>query len=498
MTRPHHRLIALLLCAVLPAAAHARRGKAPAPEEVDEGPPPVEVVLMEPVGETDEDDLQRYALIADEERTARIREWMDNEAAEMALHLYRSAWITRGTAPDAIPPFHVAVMPGGNHADAGFALMGEAGPELHAGIPYVKLDERPFRYEQTLLHEMGHVVLDVLGAPSPQLDGGYVFHTTPAVIDRWTAFNEGFAIHLETVYSERASARGRRTHYDNRSPVFGEFGRHRVAPLDDLRTLSQTRQRYTAVRDNRFAHPAAYQGEDLLRHAVDPERDLARLRNASQLLACEGFAATVFYRLVTSAAAGDDLAALEYGPLMAALAEVFAKGRGDAEHTWLIETVVALSATQPGARDVFLDLTRGATVSGEAVALWPDLYGAALRVDVGRYAELQTQLNELYTGWITALDARELDLADAVGPEVWVCAEAVTVKPQMIPDPIPLCIDLNAADIAELRALPGAEGAWVDAFLAARAESPFASLADVFDRTQAQEALMSGLTPTSP
>jgi hypothetical protein len=489
--------VAALLCLSLATASSAKRASAPVVEQA-EIIPTVEVVFMEPAGPPDETDLPRYTLLDDAERDAAIRAWMDNEAAELALRLYREAWLICGTAPDAIPAFHVAVMPGGNHADAGFALMGEAGPELHAGIPYVKLDERPFRYEQTLLHEMGHVVLDVLGAPSPQLPGGYVFHTTPAVTDRWTAFNEGFAIHLETVYSERASIEGRRMHYDNRSPVFGEPGRHRTAPLDDLRTLSQTRQRYTAVRDNRFAHPAAYQGGDLLRHAVDPERDLARLRNASQLLACEGFAATVFYRLVTSTGEGSTLDDLDYAPLMTALAEVFAQQRGDADHTWLIEVVAELAVAQPGARDVFLDLTRGATVSGDALGLWPELYQAALSVDVQRYAELQTQLNELYATWTAALDARELDLVDAVGPEVWACVESVVIQPQMIPDQVPLCIDLNAADLAELRALPGAEEAWVEAFVAKRAEAPYASLQDVFDRTQAQDALMAGLAPMAP
>lgn len=461
--------------------------------------PTVEVVLMEPAGTPEEGKLPHYRLLEDGERRAAIEGWLDNEAARFAQQLYARAWVVGGLPVDgASVRFYIAVAPGGNHADNGFALDGDERDGKLVDLPYVILDERPFRYEQTLLHETGHMVLDLLGAAQVAIDGGYVFHTTPAVTDRWTAFNEGFAIHLETLYMERASDPGRRMHYDNRSPVFGERSPHRFGPLDDLRTLSQTRQRFTAVRDNRFAHPAAYQGDDLLRHAVDPERDLSRLRNASQLLACEGFAAAVFYRLVTAPAPEPTLDSLDHGPLMEALVGIFHGGLGAEDHTWLVHLVESLARTQPGAREIFVDLTRGATLSSEVVAMWPELYAHALRVDVRGYGELQGSASALLDGWMTALDSGEVTLSDAVGPEVWATVEGVTVRPQLMPEDVPLCLDLNAADRAELAAVPGADAAWVDRVLTARLEAPFESIEDLLERSVAPEGLDAFLVAHDP
>jgi hypothetical protein len=356
-------------------------------------------------------------------------------------------------------------------------------------MPYVILDERPFRYEQTLLHETGHVVLDLLGAPEVAIDGGYVFHTTPAVTDRWTAFNEGFAIHLETLYMERATQPGRRAHYDNQANQYGARGPHRFQPLDDLRTLSQTRQRFGAVRDNRFAHPAAYQGDDLLRHAIDPERDLSELRNASQLLACEGFAATVFYRLVGLDSPRSLPAEVGHHKLLGALHQVFADGRGDTDHTWLIHTVEAMASVNRRARPAFLDLTRGVTVSPEMLAAWPELYDAALRVDMGRFKAAHAVAGETLDGWEPALEAGEITLWDAVPAEVWACVDGVTVRPQLLPEDVPLCLDLNAADHVELSAIPGADAAWVGRVLAVRLEAPFTSVEDLLARSDTPEGV---------
>ncbi len=457
--------------------------------------PAVEWIVLEPEGEAAEGELSPVKPLEDERRVEAIEKWLDNEAARFAASLYADAWLVAGLPEDGPLPFHIVVAPGGNHADRGLAIAGEDGLSELPDMPFVILDERPFRYEQTLAHETGHMVLDLLGAPQVAIDGGYVFHTTPAVTDRWTAFNEGFAIHLETLYMERASETGRRLHYDNRSNQHGAKGHHRFAPLDDLRTLSQTRQRYTAVRDNRFAHPAAYQGDDLLRHAVAPERDLSRLRNASQLLACEGFGATVFYRLVAGRSPNRTLDAVAHVPLLQALHAVFADGRGDADHTWLIHTVEELATMQRNARPAFLDLTRGATISSELVATWPDLHAAALRVDVALYKDLQGAAGETLDAWEAGLESGDVTLFDAVPPEVWATVPAVTVRPQLIPDEIPLCLDLNAADRAELSAIPGADTAWVDRVLAARLEAPFTSVDDLLQRSDAPEGLDAFVLP---
>jgi hypothetical protein len=461
-------------------------------------PPGVELLLVEEVGETAGDRLPLMKSIEDEERLERILSWLDNEAAAFAMRLYAEAWRLSAADADKPAPFAIAIAVGGNNARQGFLLAGAPEEHRFEKLPYIVLEERSHEFAATLLHETGHSILKLLG-PTGAYEApiGYVQHTTPVVTDRWTAFNEGFAIHLETVYAERVSDPDWRRHFDNRSRTFGERGLHRTAPVSDLRTLAQTRQRFNAVRDNRFAHPTAYRGSDLLRAAIDPERDLARLRNASQLLACEGFVATVFYRLVTTSSTGDSLSDLDYSKLFQALKTALSRNTPKGRHCWLTDTISALSSLDPKARDVFLDLSRGATVSNEVVAIWWELYQAALQVDLAGYRKLEQTIHEQFRSWISSIDSGKLDLNSAVGPEVPVCVVGVSVSPQYYDGEVPVCFDLNAADLAELLAIQGADSNWVDSVVVERIKRPFSNLDDLWERVGGNKAVRANLVPPS-
>ena len=146
----------------------------------------------------------RCSKVAD---TARYTAWLHNESAERAFRLYRDACeIARPGG--GVPDYYVALVPDGNHAAVGFRVKDGDAVEEHARQPYILLDPDPWRFDTTLLHETGHMAMAML-AGGRQLDGKQVTaipHTTAALSDRSTAFNEGYAIHLETLEAHIGSS----------------------------------------------------------------------------------------------------------------------------------------------------------------------------------------------------------------------------------------------------------------------------------------------------
>jgi len=154
-----------------------------------------------------------------------------------------------------------------------------------------------------------------------------------------------------------------------------------------------------------------------------------------------------------------------------------------------------MASTNRNARPSFLDLTRGVTVSTEMSTAWPELYDAALRVDVERYRALEAAADEMLDGWETGLEGADVTLWDAVPDEVWACFDGVVIRPQLIPDEVPVCLDLNAVDAVELDALPGADPAWIHRALAARLDTPFTSVDDFLTRSDAPEGFAHVVLP---
>src|SRR6266508_4308910 len=61
---------------------------------------------------------------------------------------------------------------------------------------YIKLAPEDWVFSTTLLHETGHMLLSMLngGRQVPKREIASISHTTAALTDRGTAFDEGFAI----------------------------------------------------------------------------------------------------------------------------------------------------------------------------------------------------------------------------------------------------------------------------------------------------------------
>ena len=184
------------------------------------------VIFLEPLSKVDTTGAEisvkmpLYRKSADQDKYA---PWLRNESAERALRLYRAAYELAHPGGDT-PDYYVALVPDGNHADVGFRLQNGDKIDEFPRQAYILLDASPDRFEGTLLHETGHVAMCML-AGGRRLDGNStssIPHTTAALIDRSTAFSEGYAIHLETLAAHLNRDARTRQRFHREAVVFGD------------------------------------------------------------------------------------------------------------------------------------------------------------------------------------------------------------------------------------------------------------------------------------
>lgn len=479
-----------LLAALLPGCAGSPApAPVPARAPAAAAPPAVQLRFMEPAG--DRKAHQRaWTEITDADRLARLTALADNEAARFALAVYAIAWELAPPAWPAQPTLFIALEPGGNYGRVGFTMTDRDGQrrELPA-LPYLILSENAESFRDTLLHESAHVMHGLLAAGHQSSDDVQAFapipHSTAAITDRRTAFNEGFAIHFEAVWAHCGRDPDARAFYDHAAPRYGDqrkLAAEYYFPLRDLRSYAQTFARYQRVRDDDYAFEPATAARDYLRVQLDPARDRRSLRTGAAMVASEGFVASVLFHVVAGAGCRSmDELVPRYRPILAALkrAETTA---GPLDSVPLLDLVAALG---PRAIDIFLDLSRGATIDPDAPAMWARLYDAALALELPALEKLRAEADTRRARWRAEATRDPTALARAIGPVAVVTVPSVRTGLALFGDPQPLAFDANAAGPPMLRLIPGVTEAQIDALVADRARAPFADSADAIARAEA-------------
>lgn len=457
-------------------------------------------MFLEAVDAESSDSLPILRVVDDPARLETYDSWLDNDSARWALDLYGEALRVSGergadgAQPDLLP---IALVPGGNHAAIGFRLLRPTGRiEERPRAAYVKLGPDDWRFSTTLLHETGHVVLAILngGRPVPVRPIAAITHSTAALTDRGTAFDEGFAIHLETLAAHLATEAELKNRYRHQQMLFGVWPGYLAEyyrSAADLLTFSQTVARYAEVRDNGFAFESAFTGPDYHRVQLEKERDFASLRDANQLLQSEGFYASFFFAVL---ARGKSLPAeTEIRARLRRTLEAVADGLGarpvDAETPFLLRVLEGFSKADPDGfaevLDVFLDLSHGVFVDPAATRLWRDFYLASLRLDLERID--RESLEATREAWREA--ARDpARLRSRLGPQIRCVVESVRVETPALGEPTPLSFDANTAQRGVLRLVPGLQEADVDRWLGERGRAPFTDASDLFGRLGLGEA----------
>jgi hypothetical protein len=443
-------------------------------------------VFLEPVGSQPiENGLPVYAVVTDSARLATYRAWIENDAARWALELYEKARrIAQDVRGSTSQPrgLHIALVPNGNHAAVGYRLVQGADTAAYPAAAYVKLGPQEWRFGITLLHETGHVVLRTLygGAAFPKKPMAAISHTTAALTDRATAFDEGYAIHLEALLVHLSDERHLRNKYRHEQMLFGTwpgFLAEYYRQSADLMTFSQTVSRYYLVRENAFAFASATPAPDYLRTQLEKGRDYSTLRTANQMLQSEGFYGSFFFSLLSRGRSRPDteLVLERQEKLLTAIAHVLRDDSPDADTPYLLRLMESYIALYPDEAeevlDLLLDLSHGVFVDLEARARWRDHYLAALRLDLA--AMDREGMEARRAAWRTKVRQDPAALYALLGPQIRCVVPAATVELPALGVSNPLSFDANTVQENVLRVIPGISDAEVARWTSERDRRPF-------------------------
>ena len=455
---------------------------------------------MEPLLGTSQSDI--YRTLNDSARARQYQGWLDNESARMALDLYARAWaLTEEGKRGESARYFIALVPDGNNAAVGMRLETDARPDAHAHTPFIKLAPEDWAFATTFLHETGHVVLDLLahGAEIPKREIVSIPHSTAALTDRGTAFDEGFAIYLETLAAHLGTEPYLRDRYHRErfrfgvADLLGEY--HRQA--GDLLSFSQTIARYQEVRDNTFAFAPAYIGPDYLRVQLEKSRDFSRLRNPSQLLQSEGFCASLFFGLTMRGATTPSIQLVHerQSKILAALTDVLNDGQNSTERPFLLDFVSSYARLFPAEAgeiyDVLLDLSHDVFVDSSAAALWRTHYLGALRVDLAERNNARLESSRQH--WRDTVSRNPRVLYSRLGPQLRAELRTATVTLVAMGETKPVSFDVNTVEEGVIRVMPKITDAEVAAWLTARESRVFSDPTDFRARSGLRTVTLASL-----
>jgi hypothetical protein len=462
------------------------------------------IVFIEPDSSRQDSINQYFHIVKDTARINLYHQWLNNPAAQMALDLYQRAWNIVNPMTNAnpqTPVYYIALIKGGNYGDVGFQLVSSSVVEDHSTTPFIKLDPSDWVFNTTFLHETGHVILALLngGRKIPVKEMASISHTTAALTDRKTAFDEGFAEHLETLAAHILNDPLIETRYLHRQFRFGvpdnqgEYNR----PVGDLLTFSQTRTRYYDVRENNFAFAPTYNGADYLRVQMEKSRDFAVLRNANQLLQSEGFYATFFFSVIVrgNSTPTQELVHERQQRVLESLREMFVTNHIDPDTPFLVHFVETYMHRYPSEAkeiaDVFLDLSHGVFVDRNAAKIWKDHYLGALKLDM---AERDNEtLWKARESWEANVVKNPKILYTFLGPQIRCEIPGQTVLIVAFEEPSPLAFDINTVGEGIIRMIPGITDTQIWNWISARAEKAFSSIDDFKKRSGVTDKVLSAM-----
>lgn len=450
------------------------------------------------------DEIPVYKIVTDTNRVKIYRKWMDNEPAQWAIRLYGEAIKTmdaQRARQGETPTYFIALVQGGNNAAIGFSLRDSSGIESYPHVPYIKLAPEDWIFTTTLLHETGHVVLYILndGKEIPKREMACIPHSTAALTDRGTAFDEGFAIHLETLAARFSNDPVVRERYHHDRYLFGttsiQSEYHRQ--VADLLTYSQSRARYYDVTENNFGFCSAFKGPDYLRVQLEKSRDYSCLRSADQLLQSEGFYASVFYSFLLrgSAVPALDTVIQRQGKMLRALALMFGSYQISSESPFLLyftESYMRLYPQEaPDIIEVLLELSHGAFIDPQASTIWRDHYLRALRLDMSE--RNNKSISDSLSSWHTdALDDPRV-LYSCLGPQIRCAVPEDSVQLIAFGEPSVLSFDVNTVEEGIIRMIPQITDDQVRSWLEQRDKKPYIDVADFRNRSGQSETVMKHL-----
>lgn len=346
-------------------------------------------------------------------------------------------------------------------------------------------------------HELGHVMMWTVWPARPE-GRSPKQHVSMGITDEIMAFSEGWGISFQ------------RLAYDA-IPKYQALRRDQQNYKRDPRWLwhssLDTRLRLDAVVGNDYIHRKVLPQVDTTGMSItdlivldhtSPLFDPCRLKNAQEMLACEGVIATLFYRIHTDSVLAHHYrssvfyeqflrdsfpAGISVESLFTPLENVLLKStyvmhqfkdklteRSSPFLEFISNWCTAFPEDKEELMSVFLGTTAGKTVTESLGATYEKMAYSGM---VGNYSEYR-RLRKEYEDGLAKLTAdvlaRRVAFDANVGPQLWVENSGLSIPVSLFaPEPkFPLNINVNTASVFELASFPGVSMAQAQSIIRAR------------------------------
>lgn len=370
----------------------------------------------------------------------------------------------------------------------GLVLSQKEKTEKYPDLYYVDLVLDEERVTQGQLdiysHELGHVMmLNIMGDEIPD-SRSTKQHVSMGITDYSIAFFEGWGIQFQRLAFDNIPFY-RKTYYDalDYSRNFARAWHSNIDQSLRLNGVIENSYIYRKLLPEVDLASLSLEELILLEH-TSPLFDRTRLKNAQQMLSCEGVLATLFYRINTNPILqnnylenafynryllrpmpADTSAKNIFTPLENVLLKNFfvwdkIRARLNLRNSILLEFIQEWARSFPEDREeiirIFIMTAVGKTVTQDLGKTYEALSYHGMIGDFRRYRELATQFSDEASSLVQKLLKGELHLDANLGPQIWVENKDFLIRTTLwAPEKKrPLSVNLNTASIYELASFP--------------------------------------------
>lgn len=334
-------------------------------------------------------------------------------------------------------------------------------------------------------HELGHVMMGlILGETLEKLklEQSPKQHVSMGVTDYLIAFNEGWGIHFQRLAYDQTEKY--RKAFDDKLTPDRSMSLVWHSGMDEYLRLNY-------VKDNGYIYEKLIQtgpGTDslepeqriLLDH-TSPAFDHTRIKNAQQMLSCEGVLATLFYQINTDQKLAQNYLKSDFytpflvKPIPAGTnpAQIFSpienmmiknfrvwyqmKNRdipGSPFIAWVEEWCRQFPDDRDEMLKLFIQITKGVTLSPELARLTEKINYLGQIGEYQEFKNLLPQYQDLIKKLVDHCKSDIKNLEANIGPELWVRSKSIKIRRALwMPEPkTPLAVNLNTASLPEIEA----------------------------------------------
>lgn len=332
-------------------------------------------------------------------------------------------------------------------------------------------------------HELGHVMMMNIWKNFPKGQSTKQ-HVSMGITDYYTAFFEGWGVHFQRLAFDNIP------HYRKTYEASFEYTRSTGnlwhSSIDkELRLNGVLQNAYIHRKQMPLAASSDIDLEELvLLEYTSPIFDKTRLKNAQQMLSCEGVLATLFYRINTNSVLQNNFLEPEFYnhfllsplPQEREPEELFTPFENIIlKNFWVWDNVKEKVSEQepifitfleewcdcfPSDREEILKLfiltTVGKTIFNELGNIYEQMALVGIKGDIQKFRELIPKFTDSFGGLIQRIFSDEIEIGSNIGPELWIKNSQFLIRTTLwdARQKKALWININTATSHELASFP--------------------------------------------